>query len=178
MNKTVSTYNVTSIVYVGDFLRFSNKQLRLYICLGVPNLLGLITGIANFSRIHNLLKTLHKPPLTLPTFLLVLGWIALYTAIGYATFLVWNTRAFREEKQKALLLCVGQLLLHSLWVTCFFKYHWFFFGFLLHAAFLALVFGNTMLYRQLHKLAGTIMIIYLVFCAYFTYLNFMVMFVN
>ena len=159
-------------------MHFSNKQLRLYICLAIPNILGLITAIANFSAIHALLKEFRKPPLTLPTFLLVLGWIVFYTALGYATFLIWNTRAFRDEKQKALTLCVGQLILHSLWVTFFFKYHWFFFGFLIHGGFLALVFGNMVLYRQLNKQAGTIMISYFIFCAYFTYLNLIAVFIN
>ena len=134
--------------------------------------------MANFSPIYNLMKTIHKPPLTLPTFLSVLAWIALYTALGYATFLIWNTRAFKDDKFKAFVLCAGQLLVHSLWVTCFFKYHWFFLGFLIHAAFLALVFGTMMLYRQLQKQAGTIMIIYFGFCAYFTYLNFIAIFIN
>ncbi len=178
MNKKSPTYTVTSIVNTGDDLRFSNRQLRLYICLILPNVLGLITVIANFSPIHALVKSINKPPLTLPTFLLVLFWIALYTALGYASYLIWDTRAFRDDKQKALVFCVGQLLLHSLWVSCFFKYHWFFFAFLLHVGFLALAFGNMMLYRQLHKQAGTIMIIYFAFCAYFTYLNFIVIFIN
>ncbi len=156
----------------------SNRQLRLYICLAIPNILGLITAIANFSSINNLLKQFHKPPLTMPTFVLVLAWIGLYTALGYATFLVWNTRVFLDEKLKSFTICAGQLILHSLWVTCFFKYHWFFFAFLLHVGFLALVFGNMMLYRQLNKQVGTIMIIYFVFCAYCTYLNLIAVFIN
>lgn len=166
------------LVYVGDFLQLYSKQLRLYLCLILPNLLGLITAIANFSSIHGLVKSIVKPPFTLPTFLLVLAWIVLYVVVGYASFLVLNTRAFQDEKIKALLLCAGQLLLHSLWVTCFFKYHWYFLSFLLHVGYLALTFGNMALYRQLHKQAGNLMIAYFAYSAYFTYLNFVSIFLN
>lgn len=159
-------------------MQICSKQLRLYLCLILPNVLGLITAIANFSAIHSLVKSIVRPPFTLPTFLMVLAWIILYVVVGYASFLVINTRVFKDEKIKALLLCIGQLLMHSLWVTCFFKYHWYFLCFLLHVGYLALTFGNMMLYRQLNKLAGNLMIAYFAFCAYFTYLNFIVIFIN
>ena len=159
-------------------MRRSSQQLRFYICLAVPNVLGLITAIANFKAIRNLLSSINKPPLTLPTFILVLSWIVAYLAIGYATFLIWDTRAFSDDKLKAIGLCAGQLLLHSFWVTCFFQYHWYFFSLLLHIIFLALTFGNMMLYRQLHKDTSIPMISYFVFCVYFTYLNLVVIFIN
>lgn len=155
-----------------------SQQIKLCVCLIVPNILGLVTAIGNFSAIQGLLKTINKPTLSMPTFLYVILWIALYTAIGYATYLVVETRAFPEDKQRAVGFCACQLILHSFWVTCFFKYHWFLIGFLLHLLYLAVVFSNLMLYRQLNKQTNPIMFTYFGVVLYFTYLNFAVLFIN
>lgn len=153
---------------------------RVYLLLGIlpPCILGIITGIANRSRIAHIIRTIHRPPLTLPIFWIVVFWLALYVLLGYATSLILQARIYSEERINALVVAGGQLVMNSLYVFVFFNLHIWGLGFLIQVMFLGLVGINGILYYRIHRLAGLLLIPYFLFGFYTCYLTIVTIFFN
>mgnify|MGYP002531256057 CR=1 FL=1 len=153
---------------------------RAYLLIGVipPCVLGLLTGFINRGKITAVVKEINKPPLTAPTFVIILIWIALYVILGLATVLILESRVYSKEKLNALVVSYGQLLLHSVWVLVFFRLGFFGLAFLIHVLFLCLICINGILFYQIDKRAGYMIVPYFVFAFYHTYLNLLCIFIN
>ena len=160
------------------YLLRNDQRVRLAICVGVPMIFGILSGLLNFWPIMSACRKLHKPPFTLPGILSILFWLVIYFAIGLASFLVLESHVYKEEKRIALLACACQLVLHSFWIFSFFHTRLTLLGALLHLIYTAAVGLNTLLYLKIDQRAGLLMFPCATFCIYYTYLTIALIFVN
>ncbi|HEY0786674.1 MAG TPA: TspO/MBR family protein [Acidobacteriaceae bacterium] len=138
----------------------------LGLCYAVAGVGSLLTAPA----IPTWYATLAKPPLTPPGWVFAPVWTVLYTAMAVAAWLAWRTRPSSCRRRGLRLFCV-QLVLNLLWSWIFFS---------LHRPGLALVAiallgtGIAMTTRPfltISRTAGWLMLVYLAWVTFATYLN-------
>lgn len=155
-----------------------NERIFLILSLAPPCILGILTGLANRSKIVGVLKELKRPPLTMPIFFIVIFWMGLYVLLGLATVFIFQSRLYQEEKLNALIVSYGQLVMHSIWILVFFRLRFYGLAFLIQVLFVCLVAINALLFYRIDKRAGLMLIPYFLFAFYHTYLNLVCIFIN
>lgn len=95
----------------------------------------IIPNIGNFIQKHYIdgLKVpggpcwytgLKKPWYTPPNYVFPPIWLAMYTSMGYASYLVWRDgNGFDGKASSALLIYGAHLILQWIWSPIFFKHH-------------------------------------------------------
>lgn len=119
-----------------------------------------------------------KPELNPPGWVFGPVWTILYILMGLAAWLVWRTETYRRSKLQALGLFVAQLVLNACW-------SWFFFG--LHNIGLALVDILLLLlllglvtdrFFRINRTAGLLMVPYVLWVGFATYLTWRIWVLN
>lgn len=113
---------------------------------------------------------LAKPWFTLPNRVFAPVWTALYTMMAIAAWLVWR-RADPDEARPALGLFFAQLVVNVLWPTLFFGLQAVAEAIIDIALLLALVFATTVAFWRIDRVAGALLVPYLLWVAYAAALN-------
>lgn len=146
----------------------------LLVFLGIVFLIGWLGSMLTATSVQGWYQGLQKSSLTPPSWVFGPVWTILYVSIAISGWLVFiNTRSSR--KKRVVFLIYGlQLLFNLLW--------FFFFFYLKNPAislldiFLLDVFivWNIICFLKLHRLAGALLIPYLLWTFYATMLNFLI----
>lgn len=131
---------------------------------------GLIGALSSFGSLKSWYAVLTRPALTPPGWLFGPVWTLLYTMMAVSLWLVWKSE--KNQRRKVLLIVfAAQLLLNALWSPLFFGNHLMLIALidivLLAGLILAFIF---LAFKEL-KLASLLMIPYLSWVAFATYLN-------
>src|SRR3989338_9089730 len=95
---------------------------RLIFSIILEQLAGIIGSLATTPNIATWYSTIIKPSFSPPNYLFGPVWIILYTLIGIAFYLVWQSTN-SDKKRIAMKLFIIQLILNSLWSIIFFRFH-------------------------------------------------------
>jgi tryptophan-rich sensory protein len=157
-----------------------NNVLKLILSIFGVGLAGAIGSVFTSSSIPNWYAGLLKPALNPPNWLFGPVWTILYLLMGISVFLVWkkeNEPEFLNQKLKiknALLIFIGQLSLNASWSILFFGLKnpglafieiiilWFFILFTIIKFF------------QISKTAAYLLLPYIFWVSFATYLNFLI----
>lgn len=134
--------------------------------LGVGGLGGVITS----SSLLDWYPTLQRPPLTPPDSVFGPVWTVLYVMMGVSVGLVWG----REDafvRRQVLALFATQLGVNFLWSLLFFGLHSPLLALIDIVILVVLVGGMTRFFWWRHKLAGLLLLPYLFWILFATYLN-------
>ena len=123
-------------------------------------------------------NALIKPPLAPPDWLFGVAWPVLYLIIGIAACLVYTSTAHREQKRHALWTYAIQLAVNCLWSLVFFRFHMMGLAIAVLVALIALVIKTMQWFNRIHKLSMQLMIPYLLWLLYATYLNIGIFWLN
>jgi benzodiazapine receptor len=93
---------------------------KLIISLGLPLLMGALSGFFASQTIPMWYEKLHQPSFRPPNWLFAPVWIVLYLLMGISLYLIWRLRVSRERNM-ALVAFVVQLLLNFGWSFLFFS---------------------------------------------------------
>lgn len=99
------------------------KAVSLIIFILISQAAGLLGSAATIPSIPTWYAGLKKPAFSPPNWLFGPVWLALYTLMGIASFLIWNKGIGKGEVRIALAIFLGQLILNVLWSYFFFKLH-------------------------------------------------------
>ncbi len=140
--------------------------ISIVIPLAVGGLASLLTGggMDTFAQVN-------KPPLSPPGWLFPVVWTILYTLMGIASYLIYESDAVQEIKTKALTVYGYQLVINFLWPVFFFSFEWYLFSFFWLVLLWVLVFWMIRLFKQISKTAAYLMIPYLIWLTFAGYLN-------
>lgn len=155
-----------------------NNTYKFIISIVTPPLAGFIGSLFTTSSIPNWYAGLIKPELNPPSWVFAPVWTILYLMMGLAAFLVWKEGYERREVRHALKLYVFQLVLNVAWSI-------FFFGLknpgaalieiiILWLAILATIFA----FFKVSKLAGSLLIPYILWVSFATYLTYSIWALN
>lgn len=150
-----------------------SDSIRLLGCIIFCVLVGGLSGLATNSEIGTWYITIEKPEWNPPNWLFGTVWSFLYTLMGIALYLVWNDKNISlVQKQIGISVFMVQLVLNFLWSFVFFKWHAMGWA-LTEMIFLWLAIVITIvLFYKIRKLAAYILIPYLAWVSFATFLTF------
>ncbi|HMN85836.1 MAG TPA: tryptophan-rich sensory protein [Bauldia sp.] len=138
----------------------------LLLCYGAAFLGQIATGPA----IPTWYAGLAKPPLNPPNAVFPVVWTALYTLMAVAAWLVWQVRT-APMRGAALAAFLVQLALNVAWSFAFFGERSPGLGLVVVVPLLAAIAVTTWLFGRVRPLAGRLMVPYLLWVSFATYLN-------
>lgn len=153
------------------------KLKSLLICIGVPILVGGLSSLASGGAMAGF-AMLNKPSFSPPAWLFPVAWTILYILMGVASYLVINSDASDEKIKKAITVYGIQLVFNFFWSIIFFNMEQYLFAFFWLLALLFLVVYTTVLFYDISKKAGYLMIPYIIWLVFAGILNFSIFILN
>lgn len=134
--------------------------------IGLGLLVGAVGASITAGSVRGWYLTLTRPPGTPPEWIFGPVWTTLYVLMGLAAWLVWRRGAVME-----LRLWGWQLLVNAAWSPAFFGLHSPGTALVVILALLLLVGLTAYGFARVHRLAGVLLLPYLGWVCYATYLN-------
>lgn len=144
--------------------KLKSLVISLLLSLGTGAAAGILTSDSMAKY-----EALCKPPLSPPGWVFPVVWTILYTLMGIAAWLVWNSDS--EDKKQALGYYAAQLFVNAVWPILFFRLDWHLTAFVWLLLLWYLVFVTTRMFYKINPLAGKLMVVYLIWITFAGYLN-------
>lgn len=151
--------------------------IAVFVCL----VLGGLSGIATVSEIKNWYLQLNKPSFNPPNWLFGPAWSTLYTFMGIAFALIWdrlekaNTKVFSSNAIRFFLI---QFVLNLLWSSIFFSMHLIAFALIEMLVLWVFILLTILHFYRINKLAGIILIPYILWVSFATLLTASILYLN
>lgn len=140
--------------------------------VGLCLLVGAAGSTLTADSVRGWYLTLNRPPGVPPNWAFPVVWTTLYVMMGTAAWLVWRAAAATAEQRRGALLLWGwQLLANALWTPAFFGLQSPRLGLAVLAALLPLIALTLQAFLRIDRRAGLLMLPYLLWSLYATYLN-------
>ena len=155
---------------------FFKQSLILIFFIALAQAAGILGSIATIPNIDSWYAFLIKPALNPPNWIFGPVWTLLYTLMGIASYLVWRTK--KEWRKRALGLYFVHLVVNTAWTLIFFGEQNI--GMALGTIILLdiLIFWIIRRFCKVSKIAAYLMIPYLLWALFATYLNASIYFLN
>ena len=147
--------------------KYSKIALMVAIALGV----GYLSSFATQSSVDSWFPTLEKPIFNPPGWLFAPVWTALYIMMGIAAGLVWNKVKIDPSVKKALIFYFIQLSLNALWSILFFGAQNPLLALIEIVLLWLMIYETFIMFRKIDKIAGYLLIPYLLWVSFATILN-------
>ena len=148
----------------------ANTLVSLFFWIGLCLLTGAVSGWLSRDGISGWYRTLRKPPLNPPDWVFGPVWTLLYLSMGVAAWMIWRDRR-APGADLALGIFFLQLALNFLWSVIFFR--WQSPGLAMCDIFLLLatIGGTIIAFYGVRPVAGAILVPYLAWVLFASYLN-------
>lgn len=143
----------------------------LIICIAIPLAVGGLSALLTKDNMI-MFQYIRKPALSPPAWLFPVVWTILYTLMGIASYLVAVSDASADDKKSALVFYALQLVFNFFWPIVFFNLEAFLFAFIWLIALWVLIIITTLKFFRIDKRAGWLMLPYLLWVTFATYLNY------
>lgn len=153
---------------------FLEAAAAIVIC----ELAGLIGSIFTTSAIPSWYNGLVKPQLAPPNWLFGPVWTLLFALMGIAVYLVWRRFLQRDMKKIALWIFGGQLVLNILWSVLFFGLRSPGWAFVEIVVLWLAILASIIAFSKLSRLAAWLLVPYLAWVSFATYLNYSIWMLN
>ena len=138
---------------------------------GVGFLSSLLSGVFTGKQ-KEFIESLAQPPLSPPSWLFGVVWPILYALMGTAAYLIYDSiKGEKAQKKKALYFYVAQLFVNFLWSIVFFRFESLLGGLIILILLDILVIITMCKFRKINRLAFWLLIPYLAWILFATYLN-------
>ena len=137
---------------------------------------GVIGTAFTVSSVKAWYPTLHKPLLSPPSWLFGPVWSLLYTLMGIALYLIWQSNS--PHKKRALWLFWIQLALNALWSPIFFGAHLIGHALVIIVLMWLSIYLTIRAFQKISKPASRLLLPYLAWVSFATYLNFVLWWLN
>jgi tryptophan-rich sensory protein len=89
----------------------------------LPQLVGVVSGLASVGGTRDWYDTLVKPSFTPPSWVFGPAWTLLYLMMGISLYLVWRKGLSQPGVKAALVVFLVQMVLNGIWSPVFFGMH-------------------------------------------------------
>ena len=144
----------------------------------LSQLAGAFGAIFTAEAIPTWYATLNKPFFNPPSFVFAPVWITLYTLMGIAAYLVWERSMAKKLRKEALTFFGAQLLLNAIWTPIFFGAKQLLLAFGIIVLLLIMILITTKKFWHINKLAGKLMIPYILWVTFAALLNLSIYLLN
>jgi len=145
----------------------TNQILSLLFFIAVPLLGGYLSS--QFSMVGTY-SQIYKPDFFPPSWIFAPVWTILYILMGIAAYLVWK----KGEAKKQLSLFSVQLILNLLWTPIFFGLHQYLWAFVEILILLVMIILTIKSFNEKSKTAAYLMLPYLFWVIFATFLNYVI----
>ena len=159
-------------------ISYVQKVLKFIISIIICQSAGIFGSLFTFDSISDWYVTLEKPAFAPPNWIFGPVWITLYFLMGLSLYIVWKDE-LKSKTRNAFFVVFGiQLILNALWSFLFFGLRSPFLG-LLDIVLLDIMVIVTIIYaKSISKLAMILLIPYLIWIVFASYLNYVIFLVN
>lgn len=147
---------------------------KLFICIAIPLIVGAVSALLSSDQMATF-NSLQKPALSPPGWLFPVVWTILYILMGIASYFVWTSD---KPNQVALIVYIIQLFFNFFWSIIFFNFELYLFAFVWLVILWLLILTTTILFYQIVKISGYLMIPYLLWVTFAGYLNLSIYLLN
>jgi tryptophan-rich sensory protein len=154
-----------------------NNTLKLVTSIVLCQIAGLLGSLFTTPAIPTWYKTLNKPFFTPPNWIFSPVWIGLFILMGISLFLVWK-RADHPQVKPALFFFSVQLILNVLWSAAFFGLKSPLLGLMDIILLWSVILLTILNFFKVSRLAGALLIPYLLWVSFATLLNFSLWMLN
>ena len=144
---------------------------KLFASLAFPLVVGFSSSFVVLDSTTHFFDILVKPPLTPPAWVFGPAWTILYIMIGLALYKFWTAKAPSPQKQTGYLFFLLQIIANFLWTLFFFGLHSPLLGLIDILILVVLIAVNFFLFRRINKASGYLLLPYLIWTLFATYLN-------
>lgn len=144
---------------------------KLIIAIAIPEAVGLISSIiaGNISESY---KATERPPLSPPGIVFPIVWIVLYAMMGIASYIIAvEVKGWDRKKQDALAFYGLQLAVNFIWPIIFFRFEAYWLAAVVILVLLAMVVITACRFKELNTTAFWLMVPYILWLVFATYLN-------
>ncbi len=145
------------------------KWKSLLIALGIPLAVGGLGALLSGGM--DQYGVMVKPPLSPPGWVFPVVWTVLYLLMGWASWLVWRSKAPTPQKRGALRLYGAQLLANFIWPLLFFGGELYLAALLWLAVLWILILLTIRAFSAISERAGDLLIPYILWVSFAAYLN-------
>lgn len=154
-----------------------NIFLKIISAIIICQLAGVIGSYFTVSSIQTWYLQLEKPALNPPNSVFGPVWITLYTLMGISLFLVWQ-KEYSKIKKKALVLFYIQLFLNALWSIIFFGLQSPFWALVNIIILWLFILWTILVFYKVSKPAAYLLLPYILWVSFATYLNYSILILN
>lgn len=151
---------------------------KLIASIFICQLAGVIGSIFTTSAIKDWYVFLLKPTFAPPNWVFAPVWVTLYTMMGISLFLIWKKGLDKKEINNAFKLFLIHLLVNSLWSVIFFGLRNILGGLIEISILVVLVVIIVTKFYKIDKVAAYLLIPYLFWGIFATFLNFQILRLN
>jgi len=152
--------------------------IKFIISIIICQLAGIIGSFFTVKSVSTWYLTLNKPSFTPPSWLFAPAWISLYFLMGVALFLVWSSSDPLKKRRPAIILFGFQLFLNALWSIAFFGLQSPLFGLIVIIVLWILILLTIIGFFKISKIAGWLLIPYILWVSFATILNLAILVLN
>ena len=144
---------------------------KLIIAIAIPELVGFLSAIIT-GNIGETYKNFKSPPLSPPGIIFPIVWAILYGLMGIASYIIFEEVKGRQKEQKQALSFYGaQLAVNFIWPIIFFKLKAYTAAVFVIFILLILVIITALKFKNLNKTAFWLLVPYIIWLLFATYLN-------
>lgn len=152
------------------------KLKPLLINIAIPLLLiGGLSALFTMSSM-NLYETINTPPLSPPGWIFPIVWSILFILMGIASYIIWESKS--PNSKTAFIVYAAQLIVNFMWSIVFFNIRAYSFAVVVIIALIILICLNIFYFSKIKGSAGLLLIPYLLWVAFATYLNIAIAILN
>lgn len=144
---------------------------KVVVCILVAEILGGLGGVITAGSVGDWYAALRPPPGTPPNAVFGPVWGVLYALIGLAFAFVWHHAPAGPDRRRAFAWFFVQAIFNLAWTPVFFGAHQTGLALVVILALLVALGFTIRSFRKLHRPAGWLLVPYLFWVAYATYLN-------
>lgn len=152
--------------------------VKVLICVLVIPALGAVGGIVTSSNIAGWYEGLQKPAGTPPNWVFGPVWTLLYVLIGISLALIWDRAPSGPAKNRALVIFAAQMVLNLVWTPVFFGAHLVLAALVIIALLWIAILMTILAFRKLDRTAAWLLVPYLIWVSYASYLNAGILWLN
>lgn len=149
------------------------KSLSLFLWIFTFQFVGFLLGKLTQSSIDTWYRTLHKSLLSPPDILFPIVWSILYVMLAFAGWLLWQKRNELRAKIAFIFYSI-QLVMNWLWTPIFFYFHWTQLGFYWIVTMVIFTLITLLLTLQRYQLCSILLIPYVIWLSFASYLNWVI----
>lgn len=154
------------------------KIFKISLAIIISELAGIIGSLFTASAIPTWYATLAKPELNPPSWVFGPVWVTLYAMMGMASYLIWEKGFEKKAVKVALSLFAFQLVLNALWSIIFFGMQNPGLALIDIALMWISILATIIAFHKVSKVAAYLLIPYLLWVSFATYLNYAIWTLN